>query len=324
VRPKGRAYSGSRSGAALRAWLTLIVLIVLVGAISLGRPNPLDAFDALRGLSYSRPPAAASNVTTFRADPDLQRRVEQAASLSRGTVGVAVLDLERGSTASVNADRRFPAASLFKLPILVEVLAQEQVHRLEPDKLLEIGADDWTDGSGVLQARVGDRLAVQELVRLMVQQSDNIAALVLLDAVGSDNVNATLERLGLEQTRIVDRRRGESGEHVTSAGDMARLLQIMSSGQLIDADVSEQALRLLELKQGQTWLAESLPWWVKVAHKWGDLPDARHDAGIVFTPRGNYVSVVLTEDALPDEAERAIARTAAAAYDYLGQAPRSR
>ena len=74
-----------------------------------------------------------------------------------------MLDLEGGGEASRDADRPFPAASLFKLPILVEVLAQQEVHRLDPDQLLEIRAEDWTDGSGVLQARVGDRLTVREL-----------------------------------------------------------------------------------------------------------------------------------------------------------------
>ena len=50
------------------------------------------------------------------------------------------------------------------------------------------------------------------------------AVAVLLDAVGASNVNATMTRLGLQQTHIVDRRRGESGEHVTTADDMATLL----------------------------------------------------------------------------------------------------
>jgi beta-lactamase class A len=321
-RPRARARASQHNP--LRAWVTLIVLVIVVGAVSLGRPNPFDAFEAIRGLTYHRPPATANNLSTARPDPELQRRVEQAAVVSQGTLAWSVLDLQSGAAASLNADRRFPAASLFKLPILVEVLAQEQLRRLSPDQMLEITQEDWTDGSGVLQARVGDRLSVDELTRLMIQQSDNIAALVLLDAVGADNVNATLDRLGLKNTEIVDRRAGRSGEHTTSAGDMARLLHILSTGQLIDPDTSERALKLLELRQANTWLGESLPWWVKVAHKWGDLPNARSDAGIVYTPRGNYVTVVLTENASPEEAERAIAHVSQAVYDYLGTAPRSR
>jgi beta-lactamase class A len=254
----------------------------------------------------------------------LQQRLDAAASVSRGAVGAVVLDLDSGSEASVAADRPFPAASLFKLPILVEVLAQQEVRRLDPDTLLEIRQQDWTDGSGVLQARIGERLSVRELTRLMIQESDNIAALVLLDAVGPNNVNATLERLGLHDTRVVDRRGGAQGEHMTTARDTARLLSIVASGQLVDPEVSEAALRLLEQPQAHTWLAESLPWWVKVAHKWGDLPTARHDAGIVFTPRGTFVAVVLTEDVAPDEAQRTIARTAQIAYDYLASPSRGR
>ena len=78
---------------------------------------------------------------------------------------------------------------------------------------------------------------------------------------------------------MLDFRAGERGEHITSAADMARLFFLLAEGRAVDARVSEEALRTLELRQAHTWLAESLPWWVKVAHKWGDLPDARNDVG---------------------------------------------
>jgi beta-lactamase class A len=198
------------------------------------------------------------------------------------------------------------------------VLAEEDAGRLDADSELEIRPEDWTDGSGVLQARVGERLSVRELSRLMIQQSDNIASLVLLDAVTIPNVNALSLRLGLKDTHVVDHRAGEPGDHVTSADDMARLLSLLATGQAVNQRVSEQTLSLLEVKQSASWLSQDLPFWVKVAHKWGDLPDARDDAGIVYTPRGNYVIAVLTRDALPDESADAIAQASRSAYDYLG------
>src|SRR5207248_5160281 len=134
------------------------------------------------------------------------------------------------------------AASLFKLPILIDVLAAEDAGRLDPERLLEIRQEDWTDGSGVLQARVGERLSVRELSRLMIQESDNIAALVLLDAVGVASVNALDERLGLHATHLVDHRAGDAGEHTTSAADMAHLLVGLASGQVVNQHVSEEAL----------------------------------------------------------------------------------
>ena len=72
------------------------------------------------------------------------------------------------------------------------------------------------------------------------------------------------------------------------------------------------------MKQATTWLGDDLPFWVKVAHKWGDLPQARNDVGVVFTPRGSYVVAVLTQDGLPDESASVIASTSRMAYDYLG------
>jgi beta-lactamase class A len=295
----------------------LLVLGVVVGGLSLG-PGTLR--DVLSGLTFVRPPAATLGPAVVQTDPELQRRIEAAAApLSRGRLSAVVTDLGSGASATVDAQRAYPAASLFKLPILVHVLAEEDAGRLDPNHQLEIRQADWTDGSGVLQARVGDRLSVRELTRLMIQESDNIAALVLLNAVSAASVNATLERLGLSSaTRVVDHRAGDTAEHMTSAADMNRLLLLLASGQAVNQHISENALAELERTQHVDWLGDGLPFWVKVAHKWGDLPQARNDAGVVFSPRATYAVAVLTEGGLPDETAAAITRVSHAAYDYLG------
>ena len=59
----------------------------------------------------------------------------------------------------------------------------------------------------------------------MIQESDNIAALVLLNAVGAEQVNSTLDKLGLRGTHVVDRRLGDQGDNVTTARDMGTLLK---------------------------------------------------------------------------------------------------
>ena len=110
---------------------------------------------------------------------------------------------------------------------------------------------------------------------------------------------------------------GEDGDHTTSAADMATLLRLIASGGVIDPDVSEQALQLLELKQTFEWLGDGLPFWVRVAHKWGDLPSVRNDAGVVFTPHGNYVVAILTEGVEPEPAASAIGRTSRLMYARL-------
>jgi beta-lactamase class A len=324
-RPRRREGAGSQRGprgkSKVRGWITLIVLALVVGALSIGWPI---LSELLMGVTYHRPPAAAPEVVsaaTGVAHPDLemQRRLDAVArSLGNGHIALATVNLQTNGYASVDADRPYPAASLFKVPLLIEVLKEEDAGRLDPQQLLEIREDDWTDGSGVLQARVGDQLAVRELSQLMIQESDNIAALVLLDAVGVGAVNATAEELGLHSTRLVDHRGGQPGDHTTSAADMSRLLVLLASGAAINQHVSESALATLELKQNISWLTDDLPFWVKVAHKWGDLPEARNDVGIVYSPRGSYVLAALTEGSEPADAAAAISQASRMAYDAVG------
>ena len=211
-------------------------------------------------------------------------------------LGAYVRNLSTGVGAGVSGDRRFPAASLYKLPVLVEVYRQQRLRAFNWDDELTIGRDDWADGSGVLQARVGDRLKIGELVQLMIVQSDNIAANMLTDLVGASRVNETMLALGLKNTRVIDRvsRERVPGHHSRGHGPLAGDRRDRPPG---GRATSEEAIRLLETKQAQNWLADGLPWWGKLAHKWGDLPNARHDAGIIFTPHNQIVIVVMTEGA---------------------------
>ncbi len=280
--------------------------------------GPGELRDFIAGVFFPAHPSNL-NVGPRHDDAGLQARLQNlATSLPHGHLAAVAVDLQTGATASVDARRVFPAASLFKLPILMQVLDAEASGRIDPEQQVQIRPEDWTDGSGVLQARIGDRLSVRELTRLMIQESDNIAALVLLDVVGTQNVNALAQQLGLADTHVVDHRAGEPGDHTTTAEDMAHLLVSLATGQAISAEVSDQAIGLMQARQSVSWLADDVPFWVKVAHKWGDLPDARHDVGIVYTPHGAYVLAVLTENSLPDEAASAIARASRMMYEYLG------
>lgn len=281
---------------------------------------------AFQEATFTRPSIARAvdPPPSTTSDPALEAVLRRAVAGHSGAVGVYVRHLGDGRSASLAGDRPFPAASLFKLPILVEVLKQHRLGRLGLEEELSVEPEQWTGGSGVLQDRVGERFAVSKLLELMIVESDNIAALVLLDRVGVDNVNETMAAMGLRETRLQKRVRAPDGgwtlpaPHSTSARDVGLLLETIATGRLVDPPTSEQALRLLEQPQDQAWLAQGLPWWAKLAHKWGDLPDARHDAGIVYTPRGSYVVVVLTEDAdSPAEAARTIADVSRAVFQHF-------
>jgi len=242
-----------------------------------------------------------------------------------GFVGLFVRNLTTGAEAAINPNRVFPAASLYKVPIMVETVRQIRLGRIAPDQQLVVQRAHKVPGSGVLQGRVGDSVPVREVLRLLIAESDNVAAMMLLDLTGLNNVNQTMRGLGLDATRLLDHRAPGAyegvGPYSTSPADMGLLLDTIGSGRLVDQEASDEALRLLGQKQASDLLGESLPFNVKVAHKWGEIPGARHEAGIVFTPRFSYVVVIMTENVDPSSSPSYIRDLSKAIYAFFDQAP---
>jgi beta-lactamase class A len=290
------------------------------------RPTPVTASPATGTLPSA---ALLSDVIPAlppaRPDGGLQAIVEQAIDRGNGSTGVVVRHLSSGASAAHRAQEVFPAASLAKVPILVEVYRQLAAGTLRADEAVEITAESITAGAGVLQAQVGERRSLAELIQLSVTVSDNVAARLLLQRVGGvAAVNRTMAALGLSQTRLYDDER----PNTTTAEEMATLFAWIATRAPLGDGRQATMLRgvttptglaaLFALSQAQAWLTEGVPPGVTVAHKSGQLPGVRHNAGIVYTPKGPYVIVVLTGDlADQGEAEAFIARLARLTYGHL-------
>ena len=54
-----------------------------------------------------------------------------------------------------------------------------------------------------------------------------------------------------------------------------------------------------------------------IAHKTGELDSFSHDSGIVYTPNGNYIIVVMSDSTNPKGAEDRIANISKSVYDYF-------
>lgn len=257
-------------------------------------------------------------------DPLLAAAVEDALdSAEVGNVGVYVKNLGSGASAAVRDQVLSPSASLFKVPVLVEVLRQQGLGLHNMSTRVRLLEKHRADGAGVLQEQIGKEFTVRELLDLMIGVSDNVAALALLDLVETDNVNLTLQANGLEATRlrIGDTSRdwgGRRGENTTTAREMGLLLEKLATGRILDEEASEEALKTLSQRQQAAWLPALLPPSTRVAHKSGELPGIRHDAGIVYGPRDQFVVVVTIGGVTDyDEAANLIAHVARVAYDHF-------
>jgi beta-lactamase class A len=263
---------------------------------------------------------------------------EEAANFS-GYFGLAA---QRTDTALVEpilfrADDIFPTASVMKLAVLVEYLAQVAAGELAPDRQVVVRAGDQVGGSGVLKdMQPGLRLTLHDLATLAITVSDNSAANLLIERVGGlARINARLRALGLRNTTmgrpfIFDTPSDNTG----SPADFLRLLLLLARHQLISPAVSHQMLDLMRRQQFMEYIPRYLPYHpfaaeyglaqtVTIANKVGMLRGTVNDAAIITTPTVSYALVIFTrhcQDTTPDpdnEGALLVGRLSRRVYDYF-------
>ena len=135
----------------------------------------------------------------------LKGQIESTIPRARGEVGVAIKHLESGTEVLVNADKTYPMASTFKLPLLVELYYEKTAGKLSLEDRVEVMPGDLHIGSGVMIAQFdppGVQLNIRNLINLMMRISDNSAADILLNRAGIANVTARMKTLGLNSIRV--------------------------------------------------------------------------------------------------------------------------
>lgn len=243
----------------------------------------------------------------------------------KGIAGIVIKDLDRGFELSLNKHRLFPSASLAKVPIVASCFYAVAEGRMDLNKTLLLKANHKVPGSGKLKhAPVGKKFSVEKLIELMISESDNTAANMLIELLGFDYLNQSFKRLGLKHTNISrmmmdfkSRRKGL--ENYTSCRDLAYLFERIYNKRLINKDISLKCSALLKRQTIKDRIPRRLPVDTVVAHKTGLEKGFCHDAGIVFTDKGDFLICVLTEyrDKNSRSAKRLISQLALLAYNYL-------
>ncbi len=123
-----------------------------------------------------------------------------------GLVGfVHAVDIDSGAELGLGADEPVVPASVFKVPILVELCRQWSAGELSPSQrvFLPAGEQLTLGATGTSIARDDVELSLYDLAVSMIAVSDNRATDVVIAHVGLDRINATLRELGHHGTVLV-------------------------------------------------------------------------------------------------------------------------
>lgn len=229
-------------------------------------------------------PAKPSRVAEFEKVQEYINR-----EYNNQNYGIFVMSLTDESTAQVNGNTRFVAASTGKLPVLYYTQKRilegavdgDQLHRYS-DAINQIPHAYMRGGAGILQNQhKGSRFSLHTIMTWTAKYSDNQGANFLAH-FAANNYDKAMKK---EISEILER------EWITTspvtAKDNAMLLRaIYHQGGKLITDLSNTIF-------DKQRIPKYLP--VQVAHKIGDLEDLRHDAAIVYA-KDPYILSVLTRN----------------------------
>src|ERR671912_1456982 len=245
------------------------------------KTTAIASVDRLTSAEPPQPPALAR----AQAVEELHSKLLGISRSHAGTHGVVVFDPYSGETVSLNADRRFVAASLSKLYALLTLYrAASQGELSLDDEITMRYSDVWAYGTGVLSKYpnkypVGYTMTLRECAEFMIKESDNTAELMLIRYLEEERIEAELRRIGADSTRYW------SPINTTTPNDIMLVLKKIADPSYTSPRLSADMLELMTNTAFEDRLPQPLPVGHRVAHKIGSYESTFSDAGLVFPER---------------------------------------
>ena len=254
---------------------------------------------------------STSRIKTITSPQTLDNKIESALAGFQGKAWIYAKNLDSGQDYSLRGDEQTRTASTIKLAIMAEAFRQVAQGKVAwPDELV-LTKEKKQGGSGVLgEFSDGTKIDLKTAVNLMIVVSDNTATNLVLDKIGTDNVNDFMDSLGLTDIRSM-RKIGGGGDSKawkddlrnrlfglgrSSPKQMVRLVEMIERGELVSKEASAEMIAIMKRQQLKDGIGRGVPDTIPVASKSGALDRFRADVGIVYTRRGRIAMAIYIDD----------------------------
>lgn len=189
---------------------------------------------------------------------------------SKGNYAITVIELGgRNRGASVNGDKVYVAASTYKVFVAYAVF-----------HLIANGEMQWSETVGGMRA--------DACFEDMIVHSDNDCAWALGERVGWSRVQNLIQAAGLTSTTLS----ADGSTKNTTANDLALFMRKLEEGSLLPAASRDLLISYLKRQVYRNGIPAATG--VPVANKVGRYGNFVHDAGIVYSPSGTYIMVIMS------------------------------
>jgi beta-lactamase class A len=200
----------------------------------------------------------------------------------------------------IEENREFNPASMMKIAVMVAWLKRAEKN---PRVLKGMMTYSFHDDMRAMQnikslhsAEPGHSYSVDELLRLMMNYSDNNATRLLLESLAPDELRIVLT--GMD----VNNRLSGNGQNSISVHGYSGFFRILYNASFLNREMSEKALQLLSLDDFPQGISAGVPKGTVVASKFGESSEGArnevkqlHEFGIVYHPKHPYLIGIMTK-----------------------------
>ena len=223
---------------------------------------------------------------------ELIQKKENESSVVDGAVYIRPFN--GGPWLGINYETMFTPGSLLKVPLIMSVYkhAEREPGFLEKKILFEGGAVPAVEYFSSIEIHPGQTYSVEDLVKAVLIDSDNNAAVLLTQLISHDELRDSYSQLGIEEPAF-----GE--DYSMTVRTYASFFRILYNATYIDHDASEHLLAVLGQATFDKGLVAGVPNGVVVAHKFGERQlqgqegVQLHDCGIVYAKNPYLICVML-------------------------------
>jgi len=265
---------------------------------------------------------SAKDILKLKTERQLQSIVEASPFLT----GLMSVDLTTGDSFSINQDIVFAQASAIKIPILLEVYKQARENKFALTDTKPLLSTNTVAGSGILNAMADPvSLSIRNYCMLMIGLSDNSATNTLIELVGMQNINSTMQTLGLKNTRVqrkmIDQPASlRNEENISTPAEAVKILKLLYDGKFIDKAASDEILLTLQKNPVEnSKIARGIPSSVKIAFKPGGMGGVSTEWGLVYLAKRPYAVAVMENYKAGSASPDNIANISKTLYEYYSR-----
>lgn len=251
--------------------------------------------------------SSVSEEDIFDPAPVLEE-IENLTKDLRGIYGVFVYRFDDGNEYGLYQEQTLPAASLMKLPVILALYQEVERGGLDLKTKYSLKGADKRGGAGILQGKeAGSVYTYQQLVEFMGQYSDNTAFNVMVEILGAEKIQQTIDKLGMAKTSFE--------EFETSPEDIGLFFQKLYQAKIVNQKHRDEILGFLTETAFEDRIPAGLPEGTQVAHKIGTELGNYSDAGIVFADKP-FVLVIISKNARESEAKEVLPQITQRVWEF--------